>query len=583
MSDDKKVVELRRSEITQPTTDQEKERVRRLTNEVERLSQLSMVEWQYICKTRAEAFGITSAFFRSLVEAKLKETKTADVEQQRRDERSERQRRSAERDEARKQEKAEREEARKQEKDQRQIDKNAARKAKEKGKAFADIIKLPSDRQETALDKAAERLDENPAALRDEFAEYCSAEAPSAGDEAASALEPWSEPVPTAALLEELIARINRHIKAQPHEVLAIALWILMAWVHEAAAHYSVYLVATAPKDDCGKTTLIIEVVGRLAPKPYASGSDPTIASIFRTADREKPTMLFDNVDTLFQRKPEVTELFLSGWTRGIKYPRTEYIGGHYQTVQYDPFCPKACSLIGTNLPSPLLGRSLLIELWPLKPGEEVAEVKPFDEDLMDEFKTLRSKSLRWSNDNVEALKTAEPLVPAGFTTRPRANAKLLLAIAELGGANWAERARAAIDKLLRQKREPSWLELLLQELWTVFVKERRKDILSKQLLVRLTSDPISQWCEYGHGHGHKVTEREIAAILRRVHIHPDLVGKSRLRGYRADPFFEKEVFQHFLSRDPLILSSAKGKSRRSRNRKTNSKKKARAKRKVRG
>ena len=67
-------------------------------------------------------------------------------------------------------------------------------------------------------------------------------------------IEPWAEPVATAVVLEELIARINQHIKAKPHEVLAIALWVLMAWVHEVAAHYSVYLVATSPEGDCGKT-----------------------------------------------------------------------------------------------------------------------------------------------------------------------------------------------------------------------------------------------------------------------------------------------------------------------------------------
>ena len=154
------------------------------------------------------------------------------------------------------------------------------------------------------------------------------------------------------------------------------------------------------------------------------------------------------------------------------KYSRVERIAGEWQTVWYDPFCPKACSLIGTNLPRPLLGRCLLIELWPLKPGEQVAEVKPFDQELMDAFKTLRRKLLRWSNDNASTLKDAEPLFPAGFTTRPRSNAKLLLAIAELAGDELAEQARAALDKLLREKREPSWLELLLQELWTIFVKK---------------------------------------------------------------------------------------------------------------
>ena len=310
----------------------------------------------------------------------------------------------------------------------------------------------------------------------------------------------------------------------------------------------------TAPKDDCGKTTLIIEVVGRLAPKAYASGSDPTVASIFRTADRDKPTMLFDNVDTLFQRKPEVTELFLIGWTRGIKIPRVERIGGDWQTVWYDPFTPKACSLIGTNLPRPLLGRCLLIELWPLKPGEEVAEVNPFNPELMDAFKSLRRKLMRWSDDNASTLKDAEPLFPAGFTTRPRANVKLLLAIAELAGDDWAEQARAAVDKLLRAKREPSWLELLLKEVWAVFVIEASKDIKSAALVKRLTNDPTSEWHEYG-SRAHRVTEREVAALLRRLHVRPHPIGKQRIRGYHRQDFLEKEIFQHFLGLDPLIRS----------------------------
>ena len=168
-------------------------------------------------------------------------------------------------------------------------------------------------------------------------------------------------------------------------------------------------------------------------------------------------------------------------------------------------------------MPRPLLGRCLLIELWPLKPGEEVAEVKPFDQELMDAFKTLRRKSLRWSNDNESTLKDAEPLFPAGFTTRPRANAKLLLAIAELAGSDWAEQARAALDKLLRETRTPSWLDLLLEELWVLFVIEARKDIRSAALVKRLTADPTSEWCEYGRGH--RVTEREVAALLRKLHI----------------------------------------------------------------
>jgi hypothetical protein len=161
-------------------------------------------------------------------------------------------------------------------------------------------------------------------------------------------------------------------------------------------------------------------------------------------------------------------------------------------------------------------------------------------------------------------------LFPAGFTTRPRSNAKLLLAIAELGGDAWAETARATLDKLLREKREPGWLELLLQELWAVFVTKGGKGIESAALVERLTADPTSVWCEYGRGHS--VTQREVAALLRKVHIHPHQIGKSRKSGYHRQDFLEKEVFQHFLGRDPLILSpDTQKKSSQSRRKKKSS------------
>lgn len=271
-------------------------------------------------------------------------------------------------------------------------------------------------------------------------------------------VEPWGEPVATGVMLEELIARINKHIKANPQQVLCIALWILMAWVHEVAAHYSLYLVVTSPDIGCGKTTLLVDIIARLVPKPYVCGANPTEASIFRQADREKPTMLFDNVDTLFKRKPEVTELFNNGWTRGIGIPRSEKIGGNWVIVRYDPFCPKACSLTGTNMPSALFSRCLLIELWPLKPGEAVDKVNPHDEGLKAEFEELSRKLMRWSLDNGNTLKLASPLFPAGFTGRPSDNARLLLAIAELGGDDWAAKARSAVDRLLREQQDPGWL-----------------------------------------------------------------------------------------------------------------------------
>jgi hypothetical protein len=237
-----------------PHTDEE--RNRRIMADVTELANLAPGEWKLWYHTRAKLHGMTSAQFAELIEAQIKDreqkAKEALAKERLEEDRAKRLRLS-ERDRQR---------------EQKRIEDKAKSKAKEKSKAFADIIKLPSDQHEAKLDDLAKRLEEDVAALRAEFAEYCAAETPTCSAEPSEwDIEAWPEPVTTVVVLEELIARINQHVKAKPHEVLAIVLWVMMCWVHEAAAHWSVYLVATSPKEDCGKTTLIIEVVGRLTPK----------------------------------------------------------------------------------------------------------------------------------------------------------------------------------------------------------------------------------------------------------------------------------------------------------------------------
>jgi hypothetical protein len=520
--------------------------------EATRLAKLSPGEYKFWLPRSAEQLGVDRATLQEIIEDLLKDNerkaKAALAEERRREARVEKQRKEAER---------------RREREQQKILKDAERKEKEKSKALADIAKLPSAQHDAKLTELAKRIDEEVATLREELAQLVSAVDSGTASPADWDIEPWEEPVTTVVVLEELIARVNRHVKAEPHQVLCIALWVLMTWVHEVAAHHSLYLVATSPREDCGKTTLAVEVVGRLVHKKYVSGANPTEASIFRLADREKPTQIFDNVDTLFQRKREIAELFLNGWTRGINVQRAEKIGGIWTTVFYDVFCPKACTLVGTNIPQPLLGRCLLIELWPLKPGEELVEVDPHDEALAAEFETLRRKLLRWSSDHGDALKSAKPLFPAGFVNRQRANAKLLLAIAELAGGDWAGKARSALDKLLREQREPSWLDLLLRELWDVFIEKASANITSKQLLGRLTADATSMWCEYSRDR--KVTERQVATLLRKLKVRPRPVGKRRISGYHRQDFLDRQIFEHFLHRDPLILSPRTKKGGRSR------------------
>jgi hypothetical protein len=205
--------------------------------EVDRLTRLSPNEWKLWYRKSAQTLGVAPETLCDIIEAKLKDIKAAEraaeTEKRRQEARAEKSRECAQRD----------------------IDKAAARKSKDKAKAFADIAKLPSDCTEPELTRVSERLGEDLTALRDEFSEY----AESSVDETAAMpstvwrVEPWPEPVVTATLLRDLIAKIDQHFAARhPHEVLAIALWVTMAWVHEVAATHSAFLMATSAEPDSG-------------------------------------------------------------------------------------------------------------------------------------------------------------------------------------------------------------------------------------------------------------------------------------------------------------------------------------------
>lgn len=417
MNDDK-IVEFPKSEVS------DEEKARRISIELDRLTRLAPNEWRIWYKRSAQTLGIAHETLRELIEAKLKDVKAAEraaeAEKRRQEARVERQRHSAER-----------EERRKRESEQRRVDKDAERKSIEKSKAFADIAKLPTDRHEAKLSELAKRLGEDVAALRDEFSEFADTVDETAVPSTVWHVEPWPDPIATAALLRDLINKIDQHFAARPHEILTIALWVLMAWAHEIAATHSAFLVATSAEPDSGKTTML-GTVSFLVPRPF-SAVESTGPSIYRFVDREKPTFVLDEADDLFKRRADVRHILNASWTRGTKIARQMSIGGVSTTVWFDPFCPKAIGLLGMNMPRTLPSGGIVIKAWP-KRREDKQSFDRVDDDV---FVALRSKLWRWSGDNAAALKDARPVYPANFSNRLGANWRLLLAIGELAGGQW--------------------------------------------------------------------------------------------------------------------------------------------------
>ena len=105
------------------------------------------------------------------------------------------------------------------------------------------------------------------------------------------------------------------------------------------------------------------------------------------------------------------------------------------------------------NIPRTLIGRSIIIKLWPKKRDEK----QSFNHEDDEEFGNLRRKLARWAADNAVTLKDTKPLLPVGFNNRVAANWRLLLAVAELAGGDWPKQARDAAERLSRTIRKPSW------------------------------------------------------------------------------------------------------------------------------
>ena len=166
----------------------------------------------------------------------------------------------------------------------------------------------------------------------------------------------------------------------------------------------------------------------------------------------------------------------------------------------------------------------------------------------------LRRKLARWSNDNAAGLKYAKPLLPAAFISRPADNWTLLLAIAELAGDDWAERARAARIRLSQDAsragssgcckscgQSSSRRAQGRHQQAVAHVADGRSDLG----MVSVRTWTWSPCHRAGSG----------GSAAQQLHVRPHPIGKTGIRGYHRRDFFEKEIFEHFLGRDPLIRS----------------------------
>jgi putative DNA primase/helicase len=108
------------------------------------------------------------------------------------------------------------------------------------------------------------------------------------------------------------------------------------------------------------------------------------------------------------------------------------------------------------------------------------------------EFALLRSRTARWANDNFSRLTDPEPDIPEALNDRAADNWRPLLAIADLAGGVWPQRAREAACVLSGEGHDTAVNVELLADIRMAFGETDM--IRSADLVERLVADPERPW-----------------------------------------------------------------------------------------
>ena len=199
-------------------------------------------------------------------------------------------------------------------------------------------------------------------------------------------------------ILKQVEHYLGRFV-AYPSEHARVAHTLWIAHTHLMDCWKSTPRIAfVSPERGSGKTRAL-EITEALTPNPvHAVNVSP--AYLFRKVGDEdggRPTILYDEVDTLFGSKVqdtgEIRGLLNAGHRRGAVAGRCVMVGNKVQTEEIPAYCAVALAGIG-NLPDTIASRAVIIEMRRRAPDELV---EPFRRRLhFPEGESIGMMLARW-------------------------------------------------------------------------------------------------------------------------------------------------------------------------------------------
>jgi hypothetical protein len=323
------------------------------------------------------------------------------------------------------------------------------------------------------------------------------------------------------------------------NEHVAHVLWIMHT--HLMDAWESTPRIAfLSPEPGSGKTRAL-EVSELLVPNPVEA-VNVTPPYLFRKvgSDQGRPTVLYDEIDTVFGPKAkdneEIRGLLNAGHRRGAVAGRCVVKGKIVETEEIPAYCAVALAGLG-GLPDTLLSRAVVIRMRRRSPDETV---EPYRRRVHEpEGRALRDGLSRWARLILKRVTGVWPDMPDGIKDRDADVWEPLLAVADAAGGDWPQRARVAAVTLVALAKEstPSLGIRLLADLRHVFGDA---DVQATDTILKaLHSLDESPWADIK---GKPINDRGLASRLRPYGIKPRLVrigGDHVLRGYAKEDFHD--------------------------------------------
>jgi putative DNA primase/helicase len=327
--------------------------------------------------------------------------------------------------------------------------------------------------------------------------------------------------------------RLRRHIVCSHNDALTIALWVMFSWTHDEIATHSPILDITSAEPESGKTTTL-GLISFLAPRCLSS-VEISEAALFRSIELWQPSFAIDEFDVVLasDEKAGLRSIINSGHTRGQGIVRC--IEPDFRPQMFKTFAPKAIGMVGRKMPASTLSRCIMVKLRRRRKGEHVEKFTHKDDAGLAD---LRSRLFRWSLDNVDTLRGAKPSMPEQFDNRRPDNWSVQLAITDLCGEDWGDKARLAAIELEGASDSRTAGAKLLEAIRSISREEGVGDAIGSQgLRDKLTANPDSEWAEWRRGN--PITQMQIARLLKPFRIFPQQVrvGGRQIRGYSFSSF----------------------------------------------